>query len=265
VVEELVVQDAGISGASRHDRPRLLELMARIPEFDVLLAFDFSRLARDMEDLGWIRNRLRAARKTAIEASTGREIHDIGARVLGVLNEEYLAKLRDDTRRGLRGRVERGLSAGLPAYGYRTERSPRRNGWSPTAIRELLRNSIYRGEYVWSRSEWVKDHETGRRRRFERPESEWVIQRIPLVHFQKGQHKEAVARPYLEAAAREGGNGRVVLIGIAQEKASIWRSWKRKGHERLAHPHMEWGRQMAFIHHFYFYLWDPECAPRRAR
>jgi hypothetical protein len=67
-----------------------------------------------------------------------------------------------------------------------------------------------------------------------------------------------VARPYLEAAAREGGNGRVVLIGIAQEKASIWRSWKQKGHERLAHPHMEWGRQMAFINHFYFYLWDPE-------
>jgi hypothetical protein len=21
---------------------------------------------------------------------------------------------------------------------------------------------------------------------------------------------------------------------------------------------MEWGRQMAFVNHFYFYLWDPE-------
>ena len=27
---------------------------------------------------------------------------------------------------------------------------------------------------------------------------------IPMVHFQKGQNKEEVARPYLEAAAREG-------------------------------------------------------------
>src|SRR5213083_2623710 len=27
---------------------------------------------------------------------------------------------------------------------------------------------------------------------------------IPVVHFQKGQNKEEVARPYLEAAAREG-------------------------------------------------------------
>jgi hypothetical protein len=26
----------------------------------------------------------------------------------------------------------------------------------------------------------------------------------------------------------------------------------------LPHPHMECGRQMAFVNHFYFYLWDPE-------
>jgi hypothetical protein len=50
----------------------------------------------------------------------------------------------------------------------------------------------------------------------------------------------------------------VVLIGVAQEKAPVWRSWKAKGQEQAAHPHMEWGRQMAFVNHFYFYLWDPE-------
>jgi hypothetical protein len=81
---------------------------------------------------------------------------------------------------------------------------------------------------------------------------------IPVVRFKKGQKKEEVARPFLEAAAREGGRGRVVLIGVAQERASIWRSWKARGQEKAAHPHMEWGRQMAFINHFYFYLWDPE-------
>jgi hypothetical protein len=80
---------------------------------------------------------------------------------------------------------------------------------------------------------------------------------IPLLHFQKGQNKEEVARPYLEAAAREGKD-RVVLIGIAQEKASVWRSWPQRGQQKAAHPHMEWGRQMAFINHFYFYLWDAE-------
>ena len=44
----------------------------------------------------------------------------------------------------------------------------------------------------------------------------------------------------------------MVLIGIAQERASVWRSWKAKGHEHRSHPHMEWGRQMAFINHYYF-------------
>jgi hypothetical protein len=46
----------------------------------------------------------------------------------------------------------------------------------------------------------------------------------------------------------------VVLIGIAQEKAWVWRSWVAKGQERARHPHIEWGRQMAFVNHFYFYV-----------
>lgn len=81
---------------------------------------------------------------------------------------------------------------------------------------------------------------------------------IPVVHFKKGENKEAVARPLIEAAAVEGGDGKVVLVGIAQEKASAWRSWVAKGQKGMPHPHMEWGRQMTFINHFYFYLWDPD-------
>ena len=83
----------------------------------------------------------------------------------------------------------------------------------------------------------------------------------PIVRFKKGESKEELVRPLLDAAARQGGEGRVVLIGTAQEKASTWRSWKAKGQERAKHPHMEWGRQMAFINHYYFYLWDPEWGP----
>jgi hypothetical protein len=81
---------------------------------------------------------------------------------------------------------------------------------------------------------------------------------IPIHYFAKGEDKEQLARPLLEAAAKQDGDGRVVLVGIAQEKASVWRSWKAKGHEHKSHPHMEWGRQMAFVNHFYFYLWDPD-------
>ena len=81
---------------------------------------------------------------------------------------------------------------------------------------------------------------------------------MPVCRFAKGENKEAIARPLIEAAEREGGDGRVVLIGIAQEKTLVWRFWKAKDQEHAPHPHMEWGRQMAFVNHFYFYLWDPE-------
>jgi hypothetical protein len=81
---------------------------------------------------------------------------------------------------------------------------------------------------------------------------------VPVRRFAKGENKEEIARPLIEAAEKEGGDGRVVLIGIAQEKTPIWRSWKAKGQEHVAHPHMEWARQMGFVNHFYFYLWDPD-------
>lgn len=80
---------------------------------------------------------------------------------------------------------------------------------------------------------------------------------IPIVRFEKGENKEEKARRYIEAAAKEGKD-RVVLIGIAQEKASAWRSWKAKGQEKAKHPHMEWGRQMVYVNHYYFYIWDSD-------
>ncbi len=49
--------------------------------------------------------------------------------------------------------------------------------------------------------------------------------------------------------------------GWSNTRVSAWRSWKKKGQEKARHPHMEWGRQMAFINHFYFYLWDPGWGP----
>ena len=83
LVESAIVE-AGISGALCHNRPGLLGLMARIDEWDVLVAYDFARRARNEEDLGWIRNRVRGRRGTAVEASTGLDLDNVGARVMGV-------------------------------------------------------------------------------------------------------------------------------------------------------------------------------------
>src|SRR5260370_42117864 len=79
---------------------------------------------------------------------------------------------------------------------------------------------------------------------------------IPIHYFQKGESKEAYARPLIQAAANEGGDGRVVLLGIAQEKTLCWKSWRGQGRGDAAPPHMEWGRPAAFLDHFYFFLLD---------
>lgn len=84
---------------------------------------------------------------------------------------------------------------------------------------------------------------------------------IPVIRLAKGGNKEEIARPYLEAAAAAGGKGTVALIGVGQEKASAWRSWAGSKRDHRGRPLQEWGRQMTFISHFYFYLWDPEGGP----
>ncbi|MCA1698498.1 MAG: hypothetical protein LC790_06160, partial [Actinobacteria bacterium] len=81
---------------------------------------------------------------------------------------------------------------------------------------------------------------------------------IPVVRFKRHQRKEDHARPYFQAAEREGRFG-VVLIGVAQEKASAWRGWREGGND--AHPHFEFGRQAVFVNHYYFYIRDREWGP----
>jgi hypothetical protein len=80
-----------------------------------------------------------------------------------------------------------------------------------------------------------------------------------VIRFARGGNREEIARPYLEAAAAAGGKGTVALIGV--EKASAWRSWAGKRRDYRGRPLQEWGRQMTFVNHFYFCLWDPEWGP----
>mgnify|MGYP001259338170 CR=1 FL=1 len=64
----------------------------------------------------------------------------------------------------------------IPSPGSAWNRSERRcGGWMGSAIRAMLRNERYVGRVIWNRSEWVKDPDTGKRLRRERPPSEWII------------------------------------------------------------------------------------------
>jgi hypothetical protein len=82
--------------------------------------------------------------------------------------------------------------------------------------------------------------------------------RIPVVHFKRGESKELVARRYMQRAEREGRFG-VVMIGIAQEKASAWRGFKAGGSP--SHPHFSYRRMSVFPNHYYFYIRDREWGP----
>ena len=48
-------------------------------------------------------------------------------------------------------------------------------GWSSGTVSRILRNEKYIGRWVWNRTESRRDPKTGRRRRFPKPEAEWII------------------------------------------------------------------------------------------
>ena len=63
----------------------------------------------------------------------------------------------------------------IPSPGSTWKRTHRRaTGWMGSAVREMLRNPRYRGVIQWNKSEWRKDPDTGKRKSFARPQSEWI-------------------------------------------------------------------------------------------
>jgi hypothetical protein len=79
-----------------------------------------------------------------------------------------------------------------------------------------------------------------------------------VVHFKKFESKELVARRFMRKAEREGRFG-VVMIGVAQEKTSAWRGYRRGGSD--SHPHFCYRRMSVFPNHFYLYVRDPDWGP----
>ena len=118
--------DAALSGSSTH-RAGLQALMtdASAGRFDVVLAESLDRLSRDMEDTAAIHKKLSFLRITLVTLAEG-EIGHLHVGLKGTMNALYLKDLADKTRRGLRGRVEAGKSAGGLCYGYRVVRSAAR-------------------------------------------------------------------------------------------------------------------------------------------
>ena len=79
---------------------------------------------------------------------------------------------------------------------------------------------------------------------------------IDLVTFEKGQRKDDVAQQYL--AAFKGDEG-VLFVGKAQEKASVFRTEKRRDAQGKQYPWII--RSTAMVNHYYVYILDRDFGP----
>ena len=120
---EQVYRDAAFSGASAM-RPGYQALLEGVREggFDVVLAEALDRLSRDQEDVAGLYKRLRFAGVRLVTLAEG-EISELHIGLKGTMNALFLRDLADKTRRGLRGRVAAGKSAGGLSFGYKVVRS----------------------------------------------------------------------------------------------------------------------------------------------
>src|SRR5437867_3418259 len=81
--------------------------------------------------------------------------------------------------------------------------------------------------------------------------------KIPVVEFRKGQRKDEIAKQYLAQFDRDEG---IVFIGKAQEKASVFRTEKRRNAQtQQSYPWIV--RSTAMVNHYYFYGVDEDFGP----
>ena len=79
---------------------------------------------------------------------------------------------------------------------------------------------------------------------------------VDLITFEKGQRKDDVAQEYL--ATFEGDEG-VLFVGKAQEKASVFRTEKRRDAQGKTYPWII--RSTAMVNHYYCYILDRDFGP----
>ncbi len=79
------------------------------------------------------------------------------------------------------------IAAELNAQGVVTGRG---GTWSVSALygspnkgSGVLNNELYVGRYIWNRSQWVKDPDSGKRKRIVRPETEWQVRECPELRI----------------------------------------------------------------------------------
>ena len=244
--------DEGISGAALGNRPGAKAALGALAAGDVLLVNDLSRLSRS-QDLAPLLARLRHRGVRVIGVQDAFDSDSRTARMQaglsGIMSEEFRAMISARTHSALEQRAREGRSAGgkalsdpelvgeifrrfaagetmkaiahelnrrgVPSAGATwNTRSGARGRWLVSAIHAILHNERYAGRLVWNRYRMVKDPDTGRRVRRERPRSEWVVREIPrLVDEVTWQRVQA---RFTAHASGKGGARRYLLSGILE-------------------------------------------------
>lgn len=105
-------------------------------------------------------------------------------------------------------------------------RSPRNGTWAVSAIygcpqkgSGILNNVLYRGQYIWNRSQWLKDPDTGKRQRTVRPVAEWQTLERPELRIVDEPLWNAVQSRFRRPRRLDGGGGpgrkpRTLLSGL---------------------------------------------------
>lgn len=246
-----VHSDEAISGAALGNRPGARSAIAAAGRGDVLLVTDLSRLSRS-QDLAPLVTRLRHRGVRVIGVQDGYDSDARTARMQaglsGIMSEEFRAMVSDRTRSALQLRARTGQPTGGKAYGvpeivrevfarfadgeslkaiatdlnrrgipspgatWKQRASPR-GKWLISALHAILHNERYIGRVIWNRSAWIKDPDTGKRIRRERPESEWVVQRCEaLVDERTWARVQARFRSH----ESKGGVRRYLLSGLLE-------------------------------------------------
>jgi hypothetical protein len=78
---------------------------------------------------------------------------------------------------------------------------------------------------------------------------------IPWVEFRKGERKDTVVQRYRDRFTQPSG---VVLIGVAQERASAWSATKQR---RGPFVDFVYFRKSVYVNHYYIYVIDHEWGP----
>ena len=120
-IAEVYADVASSGSTSFRDGYRLLHEHAREGRFNIILAESLDRLSRDQEDVAALYKAMRFNRITIFTLAEG-EVNELHVGLKGTMNALFLKDLAAKTRRGLRGRVEAGRSAGGICFGYRIKR-----------------------------------------------------------------------------------------------------------------------------------------------